>query len=235
MTDKQQPGPSALADEMQLLRVGYAASRLEIESLKSERDRFRAAYHEWSDKTEWARKSTTVNELGKHLADVLRERIEGLQAALKAAQPVVTSQPSVAYEALPDPWHEKLAELAGQLEKCGVAWMIRTNGGTTYNVGRADGARVATSELRKMLNDELVNMLTAAPTHQPAPQPSPAAQWDALDAERYRWLAASCRSTSEHWGGRWSIIIDGPAPKSHDSEDDFDAAIDAARAAQEGK
>ena len=49
------------------------------------------------------------------------------------------------------------------------------------------------------------------------------------DAARYRWLAASCRSTSEHWGGRWSIIIDGPAPKSHDSEDDFDAAVDAAR------
>ena len=49
------------------------------------------------------------------------------------------------------------------------------------------------------------------------------------DAARYRWLAAHCRSTSEHWGGRWSIVIDGPAPKSHDSEDDFDAAIDAAR------
>ena len=48
------------------------------------------------------------------------------------------------------------------------------------------------------------------------------------DAERYRWLAGYCRSTSEHWGGRWSIIIDGPAPKTHDSEDDLDAAIDAA-------
>ena len=58
-----------------------------------------------------------------------------------------------------------------------------------------------------------------------------AAQTDSVqeDAARYRWLAASCRSTSEHWGGRWSIIIDGPAPKSHDSEDDFDAAVDAAR------
>jgi hypothetical protein len=58
-----------------------------------------------------------------------------------------------------------------------------------------------------------------------------AAQADSVqeDAARYRWLAASCRSTSEHWGGRWSIIIDGPAPKSHDSEDDFDAAVDAAR------
>lgn len=54
------------------------------------------------------------------------------------------------------------------------------------------------------------------------------------DAARYRWLAEHCRSTSEHWGGRWSIIIDGPAPKSHDSEDDFDAAIDAAMAANGG-
>ena len=49
------------------------------------------------------------------------------------------------------------------------------------------------------------------------------------DAARYRFLAGHCRSTSEHWGGRWSIIVDGPAPKSHDSEDDFDEAVDAAR------
>ena len=61
-------------------------------------------------------------------------------------------------------------------------------------------------------------------------QPS---QADAQDAARYRWLAGHCRSTSEHWGGRWSIVVDGPAPKSHDSEDDFDAAIDAAINAKE--
>lgn len=48
------------------------------------------------------------------------------------------------------------------------------------------------------------------------------------DARRYRWIAGHCRITSEHWGGRWSIIVDGPAPKAHDSEDAFDAAIDAA-------
>jgi hypothetical protein len=50
----------------------------------------------------------------------------------------------------------------------------------------------------------------------------------ATDAARYRWLAGHCRSTSEHWGGRWSIVVEGPAPKSHNSEDDFDDAIDAA-------
>jgi len=70
-----------------------------------------------------------------------------------------------------------------------------------------------------------------------ATQAAPASQ-DAEDAARYRWLAAHCRSTAEHWGGRWSIIVEGPAPKSHNSEDDFDAAIDAAidaaRAAKEG-
>lgn len=53
------------------------------------------------------------------------------------------------------------------------------------------------------------------------------------DAARYRWLAAYARRTSEHWGGRWSLVIDGPAPKSHNSEDDIDEAIDAAIAAQE--
>lgn len=49
------------------------------------------------------------------------------------------------------------------------------------------------------------------------------------DAGRYRFLAAKCRSTAEHWGGRWSIVIEGPAPTTHE-EDAFDRAIDAARA-----
>ena len=52
------------------------------------------------------------------------------------------------------------------------------------------------------------------------------------DAERYRWLAGFCRSTSEHWGGRWSIVVEGPAPTRPDEEDAFDAAIDAAMKGQ---
>lgn len=59
--------------------------------------------------------------------------------------------------------------------------------------------------------------------------PAPGVPDDVVrDAERYRFLAEKCRSTSERWGGRWSIVIDGPAPKSHDSEDDLNEAIDAA-------
>ena len=79
-----------------------------------------------------------------------------------------------------------------------------------------------------------------APATKPAPQqeaqePAPPSDDAVKDAARYRFLAGHCRSTSEHWGGRWSIVVDGPAPKSHDSEDDFDAAVDAAIAAQGGK
>ena len=61
------------------------------------------------------------------------------------------------------------------------------------------------------------------------PQPTQAANSVLEDAARYRFLRGHCRSTSEHWGGRWSIVVEGPAPKSHDSEDDFDEAVDAAR------
>jgi len=79
------------------------------------------------------------------------------------------------------------------------------------------------------------NFFDAPPSPAPQPAPAPLSDDAVKDAARYRFLAGHCRSTSEHWGGRWSIVVDGPAPKSHDSEDDFDAAIDAALAAQGGK
>ena len=69
----------------------------------------------------------------------------------------------------------------------------------------------------------IVAALSAAPT-----PPARAADSVLDDAARYRFLAARCRITGEHWGGRWSIVVEGPAPESHDSKDDFDAAIDAA-------
>jgi hypothetical protein len=53
------------------------------------------------------------------------------------------------------------------------------------------------------------------------------AEASATDAARYRWLAAHCRNTAEHWRGRWSIVVEGPAPVRAD-EDALDAAIDAA-------
>ena len=48
------------------------------------------------------------------------------------------------------------------------------------------------------------------------------------DAERYRWLVENTRITPEHWGGRWSIVVDSRCPKTHDKTG-IDAAIDKAR------
>lgn len=38
------------------------------------------AYQEWSEKTEWVQQTATAQELGMHRADVLKARIERLQA-----------------------------------------------------------------------------------------------------------------------------------------------------------
>lgn len=49
------------------------------------------------------------------------------------------------------------------------------------------------------------------------------------DAARYRWLAETASITAEHWGGRWSIVLEGPAPEVGDAgKDAVDAAVDAA-------
>jgi len=138
---------------------------------------------------------------------------------------------------VPDAWGRPMFKHS-HVEASWLGWIARASHGQAPTTQQAGWRLVPLEPTDEMLeatyagqhcSDVYRDMLAAAP------QPSPAAQGDALDAARYRWLAASCRSTSEHWGGRWSIIIDGPAPKSHDSEDDFDAAINAARAAQEGK
>lgn len=51
-------------------------------ALIAENDRlesFRASYMEWSDKTDWVQASAQPLELGKHRADVLRDRIDSLK------------------------------------------------------------------------------------------------------------------------------------------------------------
>ena len=65
----------------------------------------------------------------------------------------------------------------------------------------------ALADLRRALGDDGSRRLGALVHH--------AAQVSE-DAERYRWLAQHARATSEHWGGRWSLVIDGPAPVRED-------------------
>lgn len=49
----------------------------------AELERFKAAYEEWHEKTEWVQETATYKELGKHRADVLRERIAELEQRLE--------------------------------------------------------------------------------------------------------------------------------------------------------
>ena len=48
----------------------------EIDRLQS----FKTAYMEWSEKTDWVQDSATSKELGKHRADVIKDRFEVLNA-----------------------------------------------------------------------------------------------------------------------------------------------------------
>lgn len=41
---------------------------------------YKTAYMEWSDKTDWVQETAEVRELGKHRADVIRDRFDALKA-----------------------------------------------------------------------------------------------------------------------------------------------------------
>ena len=75
----------------------------------------------------------------------------------------------------------------------------------------------------------LHKMIASTPT--PAEAPADVAR----DAERYRWLRDKCRATGEHWGGRWSLVIEGPCPDGDKSSGAIDKAIDAAIKRQGGE
>ena len=139
--------------------------------------------------------------------------------AAAPAQPA--AQQGAAYAALPDERaaFEAQFPVPGGVHWDGTEYVVKDSHVLSYRCNRFEGQWEAWK---------------ARASHGQAPAETEfpvSAQADSVqeDAARYRWLAANCRSTSEHWGGRWSIVIEGPAPKSHNSEDDFDAAVDAAR------
>lgn len=81
-----------------------SALQARVQELEAERDRFRDAHREWSDKTDWVQESSQAHELGKHRADVLRERIVRVQRELDAA-----------------------LEVMGASAKAGAAWAARAH------------------------------------------------------------------------------------------------------------
>ena len=74
VTIDARPAIDAIAEAQELIR-SHAALRAEVESLRHTKE----AFDEWIAKTDWVQKSAAVNELGKHRADVLWDRIEALK------------------------------------------------------------------------------------------------------------------------------------------------------------
>jgi len=67
-----------LRDGTELVRLSDAMRAIariqdECELLRN----FKIAYNEWQDKTEWVQQTATVKELGKHRADMLKDRLSG--------------------------------------------------------------------------------------------------------------------------------------------------------------
>ena len=56
------------------------ALRQQLADVSNERDNFKAAYMEWSDKTDWVQASAHFTELGKHRADVMNDRLKASEA-----------------------------------------------------------------------------------------------------------------------------------------------------------
>jgi hypothetical protein len=54
--------------------------KAEVERLRQ----FETAYMEWSDKSDWARVNSAPAEWGKHLADVIKGRVDALTAEVEA-------------------------------------------------------------------------------------------------------------------------------------------------------
>ena len=52
---------------------------LEQQKALLELEKYREAWYEWSEKTDWIQETATVKELGMHRADVMRKRIEDLE------------------------------------------------------------------------------------------------------------------------------------------------------------
>lgn len=75
-------GSEARRERAKKVRIEFDLAQDRIQEMQSRikaLEQFESAYKEWSDKTEWVQQTAKPKELGKHRADVLRERIEALE------------------------------------------------------------------------------------------------------------------------------------------------------------
>lgn len=67
----------------------------EIERLRAEVERYKVAWTEYNDRTEWVQQTAKPKELGMHRADILRQRIENAERELAELRERFEKAPSV--------------------------------------------------------------------------------------------------------------------------------------------
>jgi cell division protein FtsB len=82
--------PPALLEELDRMVEGGWATDSEVKAAAELRrlHNVKLAFDEWIDKTSWVQHTAGAQDLGKHRADVLRERIERLEAENEALRSV---------------------------------------------------------------------------------------------------------------------------------------------------
>lgn len=81
-----EPVGDTLAGYAFTLRIDFDKLSATLSAVTAERDsllQFKAAHLEWHEKTEWVQETAQVHELGKHRADVLKDRIDQLRAEVE--------------------------------------------------------------------------------------------------------------------------------------------------------
>jgi hypothetical protein len=90
---KQRAVPGGTVDEFTVPLMTVTQHIAALSAVTAERDRlqqFEAAYNEWHDKTEWVQKTAKAHELGKHRADVLKDRVDKIQAEVEALRALLS-------------------------------------------------------------------------------------------------------------------------------------------------
>lgn len=74
-------------------RTRAETAEREVERLRAEVEKYKVAWTEYNDRTEWVQQTAKPKELGMHRADVLRMRVESAERQLAALRERIESSP----------------------------------------------------------------------------------------------------------------------------------------------
>ena len=200
-TDYQDEDTVAVYDQSAIDRLLEKIDRLEM---------IESSWLEFMGKTDWVQTASEPHELGKHRADVLKDRIDRLTAELRHYQMAATAEANLA-----DERHKEIKRLRAERD----AAESQRNGYMEQHCRDSAELRAVCAE-----RDEAQRKLSVA-----------VANGNALvaDAERYRWLRGRTFSFSHDEEGR-GICASRWGEWPYDTDEGhaavMDKAIDAARA-----